>query len=390
MLSQIIRFSFTNFVRCSLVFVLLFAALNTNAQQESAQDYQQRLKELQESMKELQQELDKAKGSRADLQKQLENNEKGIGDLIKKIDGIKEQLKTEEQKLGELKQTRASLITAQLSQKKHIAQQVQAAYRLGQQSNVKLLLNQNSPEKVSRVLKYYDYVLAARTDKMSAYIDNLAQITETEAGIRRNTDALNRSKNQLLTEQQQLQDKQQQRQTTLARLNETIDNKDVELEQLTKQQADVEKLLAKVSAVLGNRPFNNSNSPFAKQRGKLNWPAEGRIAHGYGSYRVQGKLKWEGVVIRAAEGSPVRAVHQGRVAVASYLNGLGLFIILDHGDGYHTLYAHNQTLLRQEGSWVEAGEVIASVGNSGGQQQAGLYFEIRHNVATLNPSQWCG
>lgn len=383
-------YSLNAFARCLIFFALLGVAGSSSSQEESATDYQQRLKKLQDSIKELQQQLDQVKGNRADLQKQLENNEKEISDLIKKIDGIKEEIKVEEQKLSDLKRKRSSLVDAQLAQKHHIAQQVQAAYRLGQQSNIKLLLNQNSPEKVSRMLKYYDYILAARADKLSAYVDNLNQLTETEASIHRNTDALNRKQQRLQSEYQQLQSKQQQRQTTLARLNDTIDNKDQELEQLARQRADVEKLLAKVSAVLGSRPFSNSNAPFAKQRGKLAWPTNGTIAHRYGSYRVPGKLKWEGVVIRAAEGSPVRAIHQGRVAVASYLNGLGLFIIIDHGDGYHTLYAHNQTLLRQEGSWVEAGEIIASVGNSGGQQQAGLYFEIRHNIETLNPSQWCG
>jgi len=121
----------------------------------------------------------------------------------------------------------------------------------------------------------------------------------------------------------------------------------------------------------------------------LSWPTKGKISHRFGSYRVAGKLKWDGVVISANEGTEVRAIHEGRVVVADYLRGQGLLMIIDHGGGYLSIYAHNQSLHKQVGDWVSSGEIIAQVGNSGGQDDSGLYFEIRQNGKPVNPADWC-
>ncbi|MEX1033351.1 MAG: peptidoglycan DD-metalloendopeptidase family protein [Cellvibrionaceae bacterium] len=176
----------------------------------------------------------------------------------------------------------------------------------------------------------------------------------------------------------------------LARLNESIETKDQELQQLARDRQYIEQLMTEIVATVGHQNTFNSDAPFAELRGKLPWPAEGQIAHSFGSERVAGKMKWDGVLIRASEGEPVKAIHHGRVVFADYLRGHGLLIIVDHGEGYMSLYAHNQTLKKAVGNWVEAGEVIASVGSSGGQRQAGLYFEIRQHGRPTNPGTWCG
>lgn len=378
----------------TIVRLVLIASLGFGlpivAQEVSEAEYQAKLKDLQRNIKELQKELNTVKGSRDELLLDLKDNETDIGELLEKIDDIKQQLKSEEQTLNELKQKRELLAGEQSSQKKHIAQQVRAAYQLGGQSNLKLLLNQDKPETVSRLLKYHDYFLAAHSEKIADYVDNIKQLNEIEPQIVGNTQALQGSRAGLQNRYEQLKSKQNERQQMLARLNATIKNKDQELQTLARDRQHIEKLMEEIVATVGSQAVFNGDAPFSELRGKLPWPASGQIAHRFGSERIAGKMKWNGVVIRADEGAPVKAIHHGRVVFADYLRGHGLLIIVDHGDSYMSLYAHNQNLKKSVGSLVAAGEVIAQVGSSGGRSQTGLYFEIRQNGQPTNPNSWCG
>lgn len=358
------------------------------AQQESAAEQKEKLEKLQKSIKELTEQLDKVKTNRDELQKTLKSNETETSELLKKVEDIRKELQSEEQKLGELQQQQQQLATKQRDQTYDIKQQMQATFRLGGQSNVKLLLNQNSPEQVARVLKYYDYVLAARSEKLNGYIATLEQLNAIEPEIQYKTDLLARKQQQLQQRYQELKDNKAQRQTTLAKLDATIKNKDQELEKLAQDQQHLQQLLSTVTRIVGTRTFASNAEPFSKTRGKLSWPINGKIANRYGSNRI-GKLKWDGVVIQAQEGTPVQAVHHGRVAFAQYYSSYGLAMLIEHGEGYFTFYAHNQTLHKKQDDWVEAGEIVATVGNSGGQQRPGLFFQVWHNLAKLNPSQWC-
>lgn len=377
---------------CLAIMALAWPALAQEADSRpklSEQEYQQKLQALQQNIQQLQQQLNSVKGNREQLLQDLKKNETEIGKLLDKIDSIKQQLKSEEQALEDLRSRRSSLAEEQIAQKKQIAQQVRAAYLLGGQSNLKLLLNQDSPETVSRMLKYHDYFLAAHADKIATYLHTIEQLNAIEPRIVRRSESLQRNRADLQNRYAELKEKRRARQQTLAKLDATIQSKDQELQQLTRDREHIEELMAEIVDSVGRGSFNNG-APFADLRGRLRWPAQGDIAHRFGSDRFAGKLKWDGVVIRAAEGSPVRAIHDGRVIFADYLRGHGLLIILDHGGGYMSLYAHNQSLTKTVGSRVEAGEVIARVGSSGGQQEAGLYFEIRRNGQPTNPSRWCG
>ena len=128
---------------------------------------------------------------------------------------------------------------------------------------------------------------------------------------------------------------------------------------------------------------------FASLKGKLYWPALGTVRALFGKPRKVAKIKWNGVIIKARRGNNVRAISHGRVAYADWLRGYGLLIIIDHGDGYMSLYGHNEDIRKETGDWVEEGEIIGSVGNTGGQAKTGLYFEIRHNGKPTNPKIWC-
>jgi len=162
-----------------------------------------------------------------------------------------------------------------------------------------------------------------------------------------------------------------------------------ELERLKEQQGGLEKLVRELRRALERAPKfpTDSKDAFAKLRGRLTWPVAGRLAASYGQTRAGG-VKWDGMLLTGAQGSPVRAVYHGRVVYADWLSGLGLLIIVDHGDGYLSLYGHNERLYKDVGERVTAGDTIATLGDSGGRPRPELYFEIRKGGRPVDPRPW--
>jgi len=158
---------------------------------------------------------------------------------------------------------------------------------------------------------------------------------------------------------------------------------------MAKDRSQLERLLDAVEQSIANLEIPSDYRPFHKLKGKLHWPTKGKISKRFGSSRSGSNLRWQGVTLTAKEGSEVNAIHHGRVVFADWFRGSGLLIIIDHGDGYMSLYGHNQSLLIEPGDWVTVGEQIATVGNSGGKKHAGLYFEIRHKGQPTDPRHWC-
>ena len=179
-----------------------------------------------------------------------------------------------------------------------------------------------------------------------------------------------------------------ERQETLKQLQATIATKDQQLKANEKDQERLKNLIARVVRVSGDleNPVKAQNINTLK--GQLPWPTKGPIRHSYNSQRISGKVRWQGMVIGAPSDSPVKSVHHGRVVFSDYLRGHGLLVIVDHGHGILSLYAHNKTLYKNLGEWVNAGEIIAAVGNTGGQAKAGLYFELRYKGNPTNPHRW--
>ncbi|MGH1372268.1 MAG: murein hydrolase activator EnvC family protein [Cellvibrionaceae bacterium] len=377
----------------SALWALLFCAclnpLSTSAQQSSDEDYQAKLQQLQSAIEQLKGELSQVKSSRDALQNDLQSSEVDIGQLIKKIEKLKGELASQKKQLTQLNLKQVELQTAQKDQQKHIEQHINAAYRLGQQSQLKLLLNQEKPETVARMGKYYEYFLDARADKIEAYLDTIAELDALKPQIERRTRSLEDSQASLRKRHQQLLGKQDQRAATLRKLSQSIQRKDDQLKKMAQDKQRLETLLREVSAAIANLALPEDGEPFHVRRGKMRLPAQGKLLKKFGNAKAVGKLKWEGVLIEAKAGSSVDAIHHGRVVFSDYLRGHGLLVIVDHGDGYLSLYAHNQSLLKETGDWVSSGETIARVGNTGGQAQTGLYFEIRHQGKPTDPIKWC-
>lgn len=368
---------------------MLCCVLGQYTQAQAADDYEEKLQQLQATIKQLKTEIDSVKGSRDQLQDQLQNSEVDISKLLKKIERIKEELASQKKQLSRLNLERAQLQRQKTQQQKHIAEHLNGAYRIGQQGNLKLLLNQQEPEQLSRQLTYYNYLIDARREKLHEYRQTLNELDAIEPKISAKTEAIQAQKSSLESEHTQLSSRQAERQRTLKSINQTLASKDAQLQEKAADQKRLQKLLDDVSQALANIKLPSSGVAFKKRKGKLKWPASGRIRHRFGSTRADGKLKWQGVFIRANDGRPVRAVHHGRVVFSDYLKGHGMLIIVDHGEGYMSLYAHNQTLLKETGDWVDSNDTIARVGNTGGLEEAGVYFEIRYKGNPTNPARWC-
>ncbi|SEA13500.1 murein hydrolase activator EnvC family protein [Microbulbifer marinus] len=370
--------------------IILFALLSLPAWSQAAadEDQQARLAEIKQRIESLQAELNQVRSQRDQLLKDLEKNEKDISELHKRIDQIKRDMRSRTDKLQELKQEQQQLEESRRSMQRRVEQEVAAAYRLGRQEQIKLLLNQQDPQDIARQLRYHEYFLQERSRVIDDYLDTLTSLQTVSTSIERERDTLDGERRQLQDRETQLRGAQRDRSRTLDKLAARLADKSGELQQLKNDRSRLQKLVDEVGRAIASLVSPQDQQPFAKQRGRMQWPVKGRRANAYGQRRANG-ITWKGITIRANEGEPVRAIHRGRVVFSDYLRGQGMLMILDHGDGYMSLYAHNQSLTRSLGEWVESGDTVARVGNSGGLTHSGVYFEIRHRGKPQDPTRWC-
>ena len=267
-----------------------------------------------------------------------------------------------------------------------LGQQLAAAYRSGRQERLKLLLSPREPVALGRLLVYYDYLNEARlanVTTLNAGIEKLRVLTRTVEEERAALDVLAASNAALIEE---LRAGQTERQSLVADIDQRLAEEQNLLAALRQQEADLAQLLAELADILSDYPID-AEVPMAELRGKLTWPVSGRVATRYGQRRGGG-MSSKGVVLAADSGTDIRAIYHGRVAYADWLPGMGMLLVIDHGDDLLSLYGYNETLLKEVGDWVTPGEVIATVGNTGGRSRPGLYFELRRGSQPLNPSRW--
>ncbi|MFT5118180.1 MAG: septal ring factor EnvC (AmiA/AmiB activator) [Kiritimatiellia bacterium] len=351
-------------------------------------EYQQRLKALSSSIKVLHAELKTTKNSKDKLQQSLQTSEQNMAGLSKKIANIKEALAREKKQLTQLQAQRAKLDKHRQGQQQQIINTIRQAYQLGRQSQLKLLLNQEDPERLGRLVKYHDYIVNAHQRDVDAYITTIDELAVVERTIITATQKLEKQQQRLTKRSQELQLSQKQRLTTLAKLTSSLKQKGQQLRTLSADRQRLEDLLVEATNALANLRLPSGAQAFSQVKGKLPMPTNGKVLFAFGSPQFDGKLKRKGIFISNRTGAEVVSVHHGRVIFSDYLRGHGLLLILDHGDGYMSLYGHNQTLLKETGDWASPGETIATVGNTGGQQKVGLYFEIRHQGRPQNPRSW--
>jgi len=404
---------------------LLFACLLSPVMADQRAETQQQLDAAQKDVAELKKLLEAIQKEKSGVQGELKKTESEMGQLEKQVKGLQQELNKSNEELKRLDTEKKKLQQSRLEQQRLIGIQARAAYQGGQQEYLKLLLNQQNPEKFSRTLTYYDYLSKARLEQLATFNETLRQLANVEQDIANQQNQLNEQKSALDGRREQLAEARKERQLALAKLNKDLSARDQKLKARQQEQAQLGNVLKTIEATLarqareaaearklelaaeqarlkGDKASPGANGPlvsssgatyggnFASARGKLPWPVDGRLAARFGTARGgDERTKWDGVLISAGAGSQVHAVHGGRVVFADWLRGAGLLVILDHGNGYLSLYGHNQSLLKDAGQIVKAGEAIATVGTSGGQNTPALYFAIRQQGRPSDPAQWC-
>jgi septal ring factor EnvC (AmiA/AmiB activator) len=320
----------------------------------------------------------------------LRETEQKIGRIARRIRATDQSLQRQKRQLAELEAQRADARLKLDSHRSSLERQIRAAYTMGRQEKVKILLNQEDPAVVSRVMVYYDYFNAARISQMEQIEESLRELNQIEHEIAQEEQRLQQLQSKNNHERLHLEAAKHGRKEIIAQLNHQLKDKGLELSGLKDNENQLTSLISDIQQALADLPLDPAaHDPFRSRKGKLPWPASGDLVANFGSRREVGKLKWDGVMIAAPEGREVRAIHHGRVAFADWLRGFGLLLIIDHGDGFMSLYGHNQSLFKETGEWVEPGEVVAQVGSSGGRTHSGIYFGIRHNGEPQNPKLWC-
>ena len=349
--------------------------------------------------------LDNLKRAISSLEKQLGQRDKEKNTLateLKKVEvdaaNISKNIRRVTQQINGHVATLQNLDVQQHDLRKNIKQQnaaisehIAASYKLGNQESIKLLLNQEDPQKLARVFKYYSYFIDTRNEKIAAYTADVEKLAVLSTEVSQQKEQLDSAKEQLLDNQQKLLAASKTRAATLQKLTLSLQNDRGKLDKLLKERRELEELLATVERASRNMQMLTpaGKQSFASRKGSLRWPINGKVAHSYGSQR-SGTMRWEGLFITAKMGEPVAAVHDGQVIFSNYMRGFGLLIILNHGDGFMTLYAHNQELIKDTGDWVLSNETIARAGDTGGMDQAAVYFEIRQKGQPTDPKAWLG
>lgn len=355
-----------------------------------ARKTEQELSQVKKKIQSLQKVINKTQSQRSETEQQLRKVEMEIGNTKKDLREANEQILQSRKTIKRLNEEKTVLEAAKRKQKAALVSDIQAAYRTGRQEYIKLLLNQQEPEKLARVIKYYDYFHRTRLTNIHTFNSTITSLEENQQQTDSELERLQNLRQRLEIQQQGLLNAQEQRKQVLAKLDLSLRDKDQRLSKLSESQEELQRLLRAVQETLADLPANvGDTTPFAKRKGKLNWPTQGKVVRSFRSKREDSNLRWNGVIIRTANGAPVKSVHRGRVVFSDWLRGFGLLTIVDHGDSYYTLYGHNESLLTEPGDWVEVGQLIAYTGNSGGQDKPGLYFEVRKDGEPINPSQWC-
>lgn len=352
----------------------------------AANDNEAEREKLRGRIDSLQQELEQTRHERDTARAALRPVERRISQQIQAQRKTREEIATSNKKLSKLKTQQRSSRTAHSQQRQALARHARSAYVLGQQDQLKLLLNQQDPAAFGRVLTYYRYFADARTSRMNKITLDLRQLSQLESRISRHKNDMQLAESRHRSESRALEKSRQTRATLLASLNREIRSGTQEIARLKRDEKRLDTVMTELPKVAALGP---NGRRFAAERGRLRLPVRGRVTARFGTRRQLGDLKWKGIFLATPPGREVKAVFGGRVVFADWLQGYGLLLILEHGDGYMTLYGNNEGLTQQVGDRVEAGSVIALTGNTGNIARSGLYFEVRHQGRPKNPLRWC-
>jgi len=381
---------FPRLVQAALFLVLIWVLFSGLAFAQADLDREQaesQLKRVLLDINQLQQQLEDSRSEQKGEQNRLRELDLQIQQVNLETRELAQQQNLHLEELARLEAQKDAFLNSLDQQQAQLAEQLRAAYRLGRQSRLQLLLNQDSPAQMGRTLAYYDYINRSQIDRIAGLREALATLDSMQKPIDEELLRLEivRKEQQILLDK--LDQQRKDRQLLLAGLADRIDHEELELQELQRNRQDLETLITRLADVLADIPPDlGQHLSISGQKGRVPMPVFGPVRYAFGQARAAG-LRWQGWLIGAAAGTNVSTVAYGRVAFADWLRGYGLLIIIDHGEGFMSLYGHNESLLHEAGDWVEPGQAISVVGISAGNDQ-GLYFELRKNGKVVDPAVW--
>lgn len=384
---ETLKYRIFSLAAIALLFISAIACPAAGAQELDKPTAESRLVEVTRAIGQLRDQLASARADHRKEQRQLRELDLAIQRANINFRELEQQRTIHLGQLSELETQRGVYLDSLEERLDQLGEQLKSSYQMAGQSRVKLILNQDDPARLSRMLAYYDYLNRAQVEKISGLkealttLDNMQQSIDLELA---RIDDVQAEQRAILAE---LDRQRSERGLLLARLAGQIDSDEDRLSELVQNQRDLEALLERLSDVLADIPADlGSRVGIARQKGQLPMPVKGPVRHAFGQSRTAG-LNWQGWLIGADTGTEIKAIAYGRIAFADWLRGYGLLMIIDHGQGYLSLYGHNESLLHEVGAWVEPGELISVVGSNPGSGQ-GLYFEIRKNGKAVDPAAW--
>ena len=359
---------------CSLFVVAAAASSNLN--------------QINQSILTVQADLSTQESQLERAQQQLETSETALGQAEETLQQTQNDIAAENKLLANLTALQAQYVQQLQVQQQALAQHLQTTYILGRQPYIKMLLNQQNPYQISRIITYYSFINQQRLESIQKLQAVVTKIVNTENQIQLKTTHLQQLHQNALIEAAQLKKVQQQRTAAVTTLDQTIANKKLTLANLLASKKQLTSAVQQAETPL--QPMEDYQGESLPQyKGKLPWPTRGKVLHLFNQPISNSQLRWNGILIVAPEGTSVRTIASGQVVFAKWLEGYGFLMIVNHGNGYLSLYGRNQILYKNVGDKVQAGDVVATVGKSGGYNTPALYFALMYNAKPLNPAQWC-
>ena len=355
------------------------------------------LTELRARIDQLKHEIESAEENKADVLDGLKQSEQSISHINRGLHELAQERQDAGAALNEAQQQSNQMRARIRSQQALLSKLLYQQYVNGSQDAMRLVLSLQNPNDIARQVEYYGYLSRSRVTLIAGLRNNLKDAEAAENVVREKHTELAQIQAQQLSEKRALLQEANARKTTLSKLERQIGARRKQVAQLERDERRLTRLVERLARVLpaktkvkpGMRPAPASGG-FTQLKGHLKLPVAGELTNRFGGQRADTGTAWKGLFIRASTGSPVKALGPGQVVFADWLRGFGNLIIIDHGDGYMSLYGNNEAVLKREGESVSAGETIATVGNSGGNAESGLYFEVRYHSLPIDPLQWVG
>jgi septal ring factor EnvC (AmiA/AmiB activator) len=379
--------------------LLIFAALSGGAATAATAPPKEELSQLRNRIEALQKRLSAAEGARTEASDALRDSEHAISEANRTLRDLAAKQRDIQSKLNELQQQGRRASNDIQSQQRLLAQQLYQQYVGNQPDAIKLLLNREDPNQIARDLHYLTYLARLRADLIRGLRTNIKQLDSLAQETRQQSNELAEVQAEQQAQREKLERDKLARRDVLHKVSRQIESQRREISTLQRDEQRLAKLVEQIGQVIARSrsvvPRNerlpdgsNDGSAFAELKGKLSLPVRGELKGRFGSPRADGGLSWKGVFIATQPRQEVKAVAAGRVVFADWLRGFGNLLIIDHGGGYMSLYGNNESLFKQVGQAARGGEAVASAGNSGGNADYGLYFEIRHQGKAFDPLSW--